>query len=463
MWELQRNSQISLARQIYQTLSKQMIQGELKPGEALPSTRELAKQLGVSRNTAYEAYDMLAAEGFIESRPGSSTRVANGLQLEKSPVAAETQNEPASEFASWKADFRTGRPDLRCFSRTLWLQLISRAAQAMPLEYWNYSGPEGLPRLREEIAAWLFRSKGLKVNPRDVFITAGATQALHLLTEIFSKLGKGIIVEDPCHLGMLRVMQSKGLEISPVPVDQKGMIIELLNGVGTGAVYVTPSHQFPLGGILPASRRSALLRLARQSNFYVIEDDYDSEFRYEGAPVAPLFSMDPQQVIYVGTFSKILFPAVRIGYVILPPPLQAQWRYLRTHADVQNPPFEQAALAEYLGSRKLDRHIRKMRKLYGERRRVLLESLEDNFEKPWRVWGDAAGLHLVLEFPGRCFDRDFMIQARTQGIRITPVNYHNINKGVHLDKIILGYGHIDKDEIRAGIRLLKEFMQDNNV
>ncbi|MDD2619734.1 MAG: PLP-dependent aminotransferase family protein [Syntrophomonadaceae bacterium] len=461
--KLERNSQLSLARQIYQAMREQMMRGQLEPGEVLPSTRELAKQLAVSRNTAYEAYDMLFAEGFTLSRPGSSTRVASGLRLEKTSTTKQPVDMSGAKSACWKADFRTGRPELRCFPQQLWLQLLHRAAHDMPLKQWSYSGPEGLPILREEIAAWLFRSKGLEVDPRDIFITAGATQALHLLADILFQEGKKIIVEDPCHLGMLRVLQGKGLVIIPVPVDQHGLKSEFLDGEGVGAAYITPSHQFPLGGILPASRRAALLRLSREYNFYIIEDDYDSEFRYEGAPVAPLYSMDSQQVIYVGTFSKILFPALRIGYLILPYKMQEQWRYLRTHADVQNPPFEQAALAEYLRSRKLDRHIRKMRKIYGDRRRVLLSSLEECFSKGWRAWGDAAGLHLALEFPGRSFDRDFAARAREYGICITPADYHSISKGMHLDKIILGYGHLDNDEIRAGIRLLHDFMEEHHL
>lgn len=461
MWgiELQRQGEIPLSRQIYKTLRDPMIDGRIKPGEALPSTRELAKQLSVSRNTVCEAYEMLLAEGFVISRQGSPTRVAEGLCLEKFPDL-EQLKETMPPAQSFRADFRTGQPDLRYFPRHLWQQLLFKTFEKMPLNQLGYAGPEGLLPLREEIAAWLFRSKGFTVSAQDIFITVGATQALHLLADLLSAKGREMLIEDPCHIGMLRALQGKGYSMRPVSVDALGLQTEYLDGKGACAVYVTPSHQFPLGGILPANRRAALIRFARDYNLYIVEDDYDSEFRYCGAPVSPLYSMDPQRVIYVGTFSKVLFPALRIGYVVLPRQLHSRWRYLRIHTDVQNPPFEQAALAEYLHTRKLDRHVQQMRRLYGQRRKVLLQTLDETFGKVWYPWGDAAGLHLALEFPGRRFDKEYAKQARNYGIRVTPVEYHTICKGKHLDKLLIGYGHLEPDEIRKGILLLSDFMKE---
>lgn len=457
---LQRHSALSLARQIYQVLRDQMTAGRLQPGDPLPSTRELAKQLAVSRNTTYEAYEMLAAEGYTVSRPGSPTRVADGLCLEKPPFSADALEQPVQSCPEYLADFRTGRPDLRHFPQHLWLQLMRKAGENLPLAEWSYSGSEGLPLLREEIAAWLLRSRGLTVNPRDIFITAGATQALYLLAGLLSGSARELIVEDPCHIGMLRVLQGKGFEVRPVPVDNHGLQTTSLQGKGACAIYVTPSHQFPLGGILPAKRRAELIRFARDNELYIIEDDYDSEFRYCGTPVAPLYSMETERVIYVGTFSKILFPALRIGYVVLPGKLHKRWRYLRTHTDVQNPPFEQAALAAYLHSRKLDRHVQHMRRLYGQRRQILLQTLSELFGAAWRPWGDAAGLHLALEFPGRRFDHTFAQHCRKQGIHVTPVDYHSIIKDIHLEKLVLGYGHLTSDEIKQGLFLLKDQIEN---
>lgn len=463
MWgiKLKRNREVSLARQLYQALRTQMTAGRLQPDDALPATRELARQLGVSRNTVYEAYEMLAAEGYIVSRPGSKTRVAAGLQLASPIPAAEYPSKPPQN-SNCAADFRTGRPDLKRFPRHLWLQLLGRAAAQAPAEQWGYTGPEGLFALREEIAAWLLRSRGLTVQPQAIFITAGATQALHLLAGLLAKTGREILVEDPCHIGMLRVLQQKGFRIRPVPVDHQGLRTECLEGEQACAAYVTPSHQFPLGGILPAGRRAELIRFARENDLYLIEDDYDSEFRYSGPPVAPLCSMDPARVIYVGTFSKILFPALRIGYVILPPALITRWCRLKTYADVQNPPFEQAALAEYLRTRKLDRYVQQMRRLYGQRRQLLLQAITEAFGDTWCSWGDAAGLHLALAFPGRRFDQAFARRCRENGLLVTPVEQHSICKGRHLDKLLLGYGHLEADEISTGIRLLSNHMQNHS-
>lgn len=461
MWRmnLRRHGEVSLARQIYQLLRDQMTEGLLPPGELLPSTRELAKQLSVSRNTTYEAYEMLSAEGYVVSRQGSQTRVAEGLRLEKPAPVLEDLRKTAQPADEYLADFRTGRPDLKRFPRNLWLQLLRKASENLSVSQWGYTGPDGLLVLREEIAAWLLRSRGLTVDSHDIFITAGATQALHLLAGLLAEEEREILVEDPCHIGMLRVLQEKGFKIRPVPVDHQGLQTEYLQGSAACAIYVTPSHQFPLGGILPAGRRAELIRFARDNDLYIIEDDYDSEFRYSGTPIAPLRSMDVERVIYVGTFSKILFPALRIGYVVLPQQLHTRWRPLRTHADVQNPPFEQAALAEYLHTRKLDRHVQQMRRLYGQRRQILLQSLEELFGRTWFPWGDAAGLHLVLEFPGMHFDHEFAQHCKKHGIHITPVDYHSLRKGLHLEKLVLGYGHLEADEIRQGLLLLQDHIK----
>lgn len=457
--ELQRQSEIPLKRQIYQTIKDRILDGRIKAGEVLPSTRELASRLNISRNTACEAYEMLLSEGFIISRQGAPTRAAEGLCIGK---AHESHNikETIKHDRPMSADFRTGRPDLRYFPRFLWSRLLLASYEEMPLKQLGYTGPNGVPELREEISAWLYRSRGIAANPEDIFITAGATHALHLIADLLCREGKKILIEDPCHVGMLQTLQIGGYPVCPVPVDEQGLQVECLEGDDACAVYVTPSHQFPLGGILQAGRRAALIRFARNNGLYIVEDDYDSEFRYCGEPVAPLYSMDPRQVIYVGTFSKVLFPALRIGYVILPNRLHEQWRYLRTHTDVQNPPFEQAALAELLRTHKLDKYVQKMRKMYGERRKVLLQALKNTFCKEWHAWGDAAGLHLAVEFPGMRFDDEFASGCRSNGIRITPVEYHCINKGRHLDKILLGYGHLEPEEIIKGISILHGFISN---
>lgn len=461
MWgmDLNRNLDISLKRQIYQGLRDQMMAGTLKAGDPLPSTRELAKALSVSRNTVNEAYDMLIAEGYVESRQGAPTRVAEGLFLNRERPDPEVTRREPEVVPAFLADFKTGQPDLRQFPRYVWQRAFQKAFSGMSTDLLGYTGPQGLPELREEIAAWLMRSKGLAVDARDIFITAGATQALHLLADLLYAEHQQIMVEDPCNIEMIQTFIQKGYSVIPVPVDAHGIRTEAICKEQHGPVYVTPSHQFPLGGILPASRRAALIRFARFCGSYIIEDDYDSEFRYYGEPASPLYAMAPERVIYIGTFSKVLFPALRIGYVIVPRELQQRWRRLRTYTDVQNPPFEQAALAEMLQTRKFDRHIAKMRKVYRARRQVLLDALKECFGDEWRPWGDAAGLHLAVEFAGTAFNVAFRDQARRNGIRITPVEYHCIRKGLHENKLLLGYGHLEPDDIRQGVYRLREFMK----
>ena len=401
---------------------------------------------------------MLLCEGFVVSSQGAPTRVAEGLYLERPAVIPKM---PPASLPALKADFRTGRPDLRQFPRFLWRQELFKAAEDLPLEGYGYAGPQGLPALRKEIAAWLMRSRGLPVRPEDVYITAGATHALHILADLLCSGGKGILIEDPCNANMLETFLQKGCPVVPVPADAQGLQTQcLLVCEDACAVYVTPSHQFPLGGILSAPRRAALIRFARENCLYIIEDDYDSEFRYAGDPVAPLYAMDPRRVIYVGTFSKALFPALRIGYAILPEELQPKWRELRTHTDVQNPPFEQVALAELMRARKLDRHVTKMRRLYGQRRQALMDALKENFGDRWTACGDAAGLHVAINFPGQCFDEAFSKKLRMRGIAVTPLERHCIAKGAHRSKLLIGYGHMEPEEIRAAVRLLADAMEE---
>lgn len=361
MWgiKLCHHSETSLSSQIFLSLKERILSGRAAQGEALPSTRELAKGLGVSRNTVCEAYDRLLTEGFIVSRQGAPTRVAGGLHIEQQQTcrAEGPPVEPPGKKTAVLWDFITGRPDLTLFPWQLWSRALRQAAGNLTVDQLGYSGPKGYAPLCAEIAGWLLRSRSMEVRPEDVFITAGATQALHLLAGLLYQEGRAFALESPSHPAIHAMAASQGYSLQWMPVDQQGADIDALTGKAISAVYVTPSHQFPLGGILPADRRAALIRLAANNNFYIIEDDYDSEFRYAGSPVSPLYSMNSSRVAYVGTFSKTLFPALRLGFAVLPKPLQAKWKQARTFTDVQNPVLEQAALAEFLHKRKLDKHV----------------------------------------------------------------------------------------------------------
>ncbi len=454
-FEIYRGSDTPLSRQIYSHIREGIHSGRLPSGTRLPSTRALAASLAVSRSTVCEAYDMLAAEGFTDSRPGAPTTVREGLLLEPPDTAAKREYETNPPVL---ADFTTGRPDLREFPMSLWLKSLAAAMSRLDYRESGYRGPQGLLALREEIASWMYRSRGITACPDDIFITSGATQALCLIAGILRAPGGKAVVEDPGVAGVLEMLLYMGFELQPVPVDGHGMVTDGLSLKDARVVYLTPSHQFPLGGILTADRRAALVRLARESGVYIVEDDYDSEFRHAGAPVSPLYSLDPRRVIYVGTFSKLLFPALRVGYVILPREHHDMWRRLKIYADVQNPVCEQAALSDFLKTRKLDRHIHRMRRLYGKRREALLSALSEFFGDGWQAQGDAAGLHAAISFPGMRFGEDFSKLARESGIRIATAEIHAVRKGLHDNTLLLGYGHLDEQEIYKGVILLKEFM-----
>ena len=446
-----------MRRQIYAQIQDQIFCGQLIAGEALPSTRQLAEELSVSRSTVVEAYDMLLAEGFLESRQGAQTVVAEDLIIDRQEQQKLAEEKRGGPLVT--ADFSTGRPDLELFPRLQWVKLLYAASSSLSVKQYGYTGPQGYLPLRQEIAAWLMRSRGLICDAEDVFITAGATQALRILCDMLCASGGCVMVEDPCHKGLYDTLRMSDCEIIPAPADDHGLQTDRLNEKEhVNMIYVTPSHQFPLGGILPATRRAALIRYARKHNSYIVEDDYDSEFRYAGAPIAPLYSMDSQRVIYVGTFSKTLFPALRIGFVLLPKELHARWREIRTHHDVQNSPFEQAALAEFMKTRKIDRHIRAMRRTYVLRRQALLQALDQHFGKGWTPCGDAAGLHITIRFQDVCFGQDWEERCKAAGILVVSLEAHSIEKGKHKDALVLGFGHLTPEHIKQGVQQLSNLM-----
>lgn len=450
---LQQGSEVSLARQIFAALKTSILTGQLPAGEALPSTRALAKGLGICRNNVVEAYDMLWAEGFLVRHQGAPSRVAPGLHLTPSPAtAAPPPAQPAPPPILW--DFKTGQPDLSLFPLAAWNKTVAEAARTLQPDVLCYSGPQGYAPLREEIAHWLLRSKSMVVDPQDIFITGGATQALYLLVTILHRQGRAFALESPSHPAVRTVLADGNYPFYPVPVDQAGADIATLQNKAVSAVYITPSHQFPLGGILPAARRAALVRMATENDFYIIEDDYDSEFRYSGNPISPVYAMCPARVAYVGSFSKTLFPALRLGFAVLPKTLQEAWRHYRTFMDVQNPVLEQAALAAFLQQRKMDRHVQKMRRAYSEKRALLLGALQSEFGTAAQPWGDASGLHLALQLPGAHFGPRFTAACRAAGVRVTTVAQYCPVPNEHGDKLLLGYGHLAPDQITNGVAAL---------
>ncbi len=446
-----RNDKTSLSRQIYNQFKQQILTDQLKGGQLLPSTRELARNLSVSRNTVVEAYELLFAEGFIENRQGAASRVIDNLNIGLPNTHHHSSDQTRKII---KVNFKTGQPDLSAFPKLLWGKVINQTLKDLSIKNFGYRHLDGYQPLKKEIASWLYRHRGINAPEEHIFICSGATAGLSILSDILYK-DYPFAIENPSHPGFKAILDLKKIPIRWASVDEHGLDIALFDPKNLSAVYVTPSHQFPLGGILDATRRTALIRLARKHNFYIIEDDYDSEFRYHGAPISPIYSLDPSKVIYIGTFSKTVFPALRIGFAILPPALHPQWKIHRQFFDVQNPILEQAALAEFLHQGKMDQHVRTMRKRYAQKREILLESIEELFTDDVRVLGDAAGLHLVLELENRIFDETFERKCQSDGVLISRLSQYCANNHEHQNKLLLGYGHLSPDEIQLGLKIVQ--------
>jgi len=453
-----------LIRQVYEQVRTQILCGTLQAGAQLPSTRALAASLHVSRNVILEAYDQLLAEGYIESRAGSGTYVAEGTHFIEEQHAPErlAQTVHAQQKEDNLIDFRSGLPALDLFPRKQWSQIAQHVYAEIAPSAFGYDNPEGRIELRTVLARYLLRTRGVRCQPEQILILSGAAQAISLLTRLLVSTRNKIILEDPVTYGIQVILSSSDAQLMPIPVDERGMRTDMLPPVDQHAsfILVTPSHQFPLGGILSVQRRIQLLQFARASGCYVVEDDYDSEFRYTGSPISSLQSLEPGRVIYVGTFSKILSPALRLGYMILPEELIERCRHIKQLTDLHSPSLEQLVLARFIDAGHLERHIARMKRLYQRRRNILINTLNTHFSHQVNILGDATGLHLVAQFQHVEFSQQLLTAIERAGVRVYPVEQHAINKGRHTDKIILGYSHLTHEQIEQGIKQLKKVLSE---
>lgn len=439
-----------------------ILEGKIKAGERIPSTRELAAVLGVSRNVILEVYSLLTAEGYIEGLQGSGTRVAEGACLRRTggipslnAMAPALVKQPKDLI-----DFRSGVPALDVFPLKQWGRIIHEICMESLGTILMYDAPEGRRELRIALAEYLFRARGINCSPEQLLITSGATQGLALVAKLLYLPGAVVVVEDPMNIAMRSIFNTAGYRLRPVPADAQGLQTQLLSpDMSPRLIYVTPSHHFPLGGILPVQRRIELIAFAGKKDCYIVEDDYDSEFRYEGPPLSALQWLDPEKVIYVGSFSKIIAPALRLGYVILPPPLMQRCRELKRFSDVHTPSLEQMALARFIREGKLERHVTRMKRIYASRRQVIKEALKKHFPGAHTIAGDSTGLHLIAEFQGIEFTDEVVGMLEQNGVRVYPVEKHAIAKGRHKNMIIMGYGHLAGKDIKEGVRKLKQFLE----
>ncbi|TMV52332.1 PLP-dependent aminotransferase family protein [Paenibacillus mesophilus] len=460
-----RNDFVPLTVQVYDQLRLRILRHELAEGERLPSSRELAANIGVSRNVVLEAYDRLTAEGYIEVRPHSGTYVAAGSSFgrhreTKRERATLTPGESIKISGPAAIDFRAAHPAADYFPRTVWGRLAKEVCLDAPERVFGYTGAEGVPELRGVLAHYLLRARGVRCHPDQIVITSGATQALHLITELLSgKKNAFVAVEDPVTDEMRSIFTYAGSTVVPIPVDDKGIIPEELPAeLKPDFVFVIPSHQFPLGGTLPIQRRIQLLEYARHKDCCIVEDDYDSEFTYEGVAVHSMQGLDPERVIYVGTFSKILSPALRIGYAVLPERYVPEYRRLKWFADRHTSALEQLILARFMEEGYFERHIRSMRKIYRKRRETLVRSLRQELPQA-KILGQAAGMHLVVEIPGTRFTQTLLDQIHFEGVQVYAVEHYAIRKGRHEHQIVMGYGGLTIESIQEGVIRLRRALE----
>ncbi|MGW9607643.1 MocR-like pyridoxine biosynthesis transcription factor PdxR, partial [Heyndrickxia sporothermodurans] len=445
---IDRSQKTPLIRQIYKQLRTKILNGELSAGYRLPSTRQLAEELEVSRNVVLEAYEQLLAEGFLEGQQGAGTFVAEGAFLKKTDtITSYMLEDNFSKKNNNIIDFRSGIPALDLFPRKQWGQLAKRVSIETDHSLFGYDSPEGRIELRTVLSDYLLRTRGVECHPDQLVITTGATQALTLIAKLLISANDKVIIEDPITHEIQTIFQSYGASLLPIRVDENGMDTnQIPQEIKPAFIFVTPSHQFPIGGTLPIQRRIQLIEFARKIDSYIVEDDYDSEFRYEGPSISSLQGLDPNRTIYIGTFSKILSPALRLGYLILPPTLVEHGRTLKYFSDLHTPSLEQLTLALFIKEGHLEKHIFRMKKIYRKRRSFLKEQLYNKFGDTVKIHGDSTGLHLVAGFNGIHFTENLLSKIHDQGVKVYPVELHTIKKGIYLNHIILGFGNLEEDK-----------------
>jgi GntR family transcriptional regulator / MocR family aminotransferase len=446
--------------------------GRLRPGTRLPPSRRLARDLGVSRGVVVDAYAQLAAEGWLAARRGAGTVVANVETPEPASVtAAHVNARPVGIPAGARFDLRTGRPDLSAFPRAAWHAAIGRALRELPDEALGYGDFRGHEPLREALAAHLGRTRGVVADPERVVVCGGLYQGLHVVWRALARRGaRRIAVEDPGWRGQRRSVEQASspratrgyphgypgvadLEMVPVPVDEHGLDVAALAAAGADAVVVTPAHQYPTGVVLAPERRAALVTWAREQGAVVVEDDYDAEYRYDREPVGALQGLAPDHVVYAGSASKTLAPALRLAWMAVPERLAADVAREKDRADRGTPVLDQAALADLLLRGEVDRHLRRMRRRYRSRRDALVAALGEHLpEAPVR--GVAAGLHVVLELPDGVDEAAAQRAARKRGVLVEALQRSCTAVAPRPPALLLGYAALPEDTLTRAAREL---------
>jgi GntR family transcriptional regulator / MocR family aminotransferase len=463
-------------RALHGQLRSAILDGRLKPDLRLPATRALADALRVSRNTVVAAYDLLLSEGYLVARPGSGTYVADVLPQAAPPKEPRSDAQPDTRLSqlarTFRApfrfnppadggfDFRTGYPDATLIPFDIWMRLSARALRASSRRAAAYAPPEGQPELRDAIAKHVSFTRAVACGADDVVVTAGAQQAFELLARILVTPGKTVVaMEEPNYVPMRIAYENAGAIIKTVAVDEEGMVVEKLPPDAT-VICVTPSHQYPLGVVMSPRRRAALLDFAQANNAVVIEDDYDGEFRFGGRPHAALQTLDRNEsVFYIGTFSKSLFPSLRLGFIVTPRWAHRALVRAKQTTDWCAPTMTQETLAAFIAEGHLARHMRKMRKVYGERRTTLLHAIGQHAgDLLTPIEGDS-GLHLSAHLVPSIDALVIAHQADERGHRIQALNRFGTSRSTEINGFVFGFGMMDTRGIERGIEILAHMLR----
>ncbi|MEK4188200.1 MULTISPECIES: MocR-like pyridoxine biosynthesis transcription factor PdxR [unclassified Paenibacillus] len=478
---LDKQRPIPLSRQIYEQVRNAIHSGALSGGDSLPPSRTLANQLEVSRSVILQSYELLQAEGYLEMRKGAGTYIAGLPVEEKDPQDSEnpynfitkgpdflTLN-PSSiienDLNTVLCNFRHGVPAWDAFPMDQWQKALMNACRRASPDTLGYGPVEGSLGLRQEIARLLRSTRSMPVVPEQIVITSGATQALDILSRIFVSKGDDVIVEDPSHNVVREIFSFAGAVVTPIRVDLEGICVDELQAscdhIKEGPhkkpklAYVTPSHQFPFGVTLSMKRRVQLLEWAKANQAFIIEDDYDSEYRYEGPKLSSLAGLDVDgRVIYVGSFSKVLFPSLRIGYVVLPPTLIQPFLAVKWITDRMSSALDQEALAEFIQNGHYARHVTQMGKLYAARRACLVKSLDAEFGSRVRYYGEEAGLHLLIELESGAEEHRIAELALRYGVRVYPASSYFVGSKPQGPVFLLGYSNLTENQIKVGVNRL---------
>jgi GntR family transcriptional regulator / MocR family aminotransferase len=425
--------------------------GRLQAGERLPSTRELARELGISRGLAQECYSQLLAEGYLTSQVGSATRVAGSARPD--PAGPAPRPAPPPRLI---ADFRSGVPDLASFPRGDWVWATREACRGVPTPDLDYGDPRGSVALRQVLAGYLRRVRAAAAHPDRIVICTGFAQGLNLAFRALAQLGVGrVALEDPGTLDpasseTAQAARSVGIAVVHVPVDDLGLDVAALEASSARAAVVTPAHQSPTGVVLAPKRRQALVEWAARNDGYVIEDDYDSEFRYDREPVGVLQGLAPDRVFTIGTVSKSLAPAVRLGWMLVPPPLVSAVAAEKRVSDRGSSGLDQLAVTALLESGRYDRHLRHMRAVYSRRRRVLMEALARHAPAV-RLTGLAAGFHAVAHLPLSADEQAVVTAARHRSVGLYGMAPHRAVAAAAPPQLVIGFGNLGERAIESGI------------